>query len=102
MSPTFPQREAKEAQLVHLPRHVLAELVNDDGGEPWHKEVGFFFSWGSRGGGSLRSPAVTGGWGSQLCFSCEHHRFTSGILGGKGHRKLISNEHSRRPTAPTN
>ena len=60
-SPTFPQQEAKEAQLVHLPRHVLVELVNNGGGGPWHKEV--VFSWGSRGGGSLRSPAVTGGWG---------------------------------------
>lgn len=41
-SPTFPQQEAKEAQLVHLPRHVLVELVNNGGGGPWHKEVVFF------------------------------------------------------------
>jgi len=56
-----PWREAKEAQLVRLPRHVLLELVNNGGGGPWHKEV--VFSWGGRGGGSLRSPAVAGGWG---------------------------------------
>lgn len=31
-SPTFPQQEANEAQLVHLPRHILVELVNDGGG----------------------------------------------------------------------
>lgn len=60
-SPTFPQQEAKEAQLVHLPRHVLAELVSNGGGGPWHEEV--VSSWGSRGGRSLHSLAVTGGWG---------------------------------------
>lgn len=61
-----------------------------------------FVPRGSRGGGSLRSPAVTGGWDSQLCFSCEHHRFTSGILGGKGNRKLISHGWLRCPTTPAN
>lgn len=61
VSPIFPQQEAKEAQPVHLPRHILVELVNNGGGGPWHKEV--IFSWGSRGGRSLCSPAVTGGWG---------------------------------------
>lgn len=40
-SPTFPQQEAKEAQLVHLPGHVLVELVSNGGGGPWHKEAVF-------------------------------------------------------------
>lgn len=42
-SPTFPQQEAKEAQLIHLPRHIPVRLVNNGGGGgPWHKEVAFF------------------------------------------------------------
>lgn len=93
--PNFPQQETKEAQLVHLPRHIPVGLVNNGGGSgPWHKEV--VFSWGSRGGESPHSPAVTGGWGSQLSLSWELHRFTSGILGKRGNWKLIS-----AYTAPT-
>lgn len=76
--PNFPQQETKEAQVVHLPRHIPVGLVNNGGGSgPWHKDV--VFSWGSRGGKSPRSPAVTGGWGRQLSLSRELHRFTSGI-----------------------
>lgn len=39
-----PQQEAREAQLVHLPRHIPVGLVNKGGGGggPWHKEVAFF------------------------------------------------------------
>lgn len=100
-SPTFPPQDASEAQLVRLPRHVPVELFNNGGSGPWHKEiVFFFFSWGSRGGRSVGSPVVTGGWGSQLCFSRVHHRFTSGILGGKGNRKRIRDGRSCCPGVP--
>lgn len=36
------RQDASEAQLVHLPRHVLVELVNNCGSGPWHKEIVLF------------------------------------------------------------
>lgn len=36
------RQDASEAQLVHLPRHILVELVNNCGSGPWHKEIVLF------------------------------------------------------------
>lgn len=38
----LPPQDASKTQLVHLPRHILVELVNDCGSGPWHKEIVFF------------------------------------------------------------